>query len=473
MALNKRFNIDFGDRKDVIKKVIPLESDYTKVLNTSKESGDKNLYGRDLNGGDIIHNDAIRRLNVEIKTAGQAMTVIEIDGTIHYTNKPFNGSAIETTSFGSINSNMYTKPEIIPTDDVVRNVVNSQSGKLAKLPQSVIDHFTNKFKSSNKFGKYGRNAVENNPGKDIEMVLSVLASEFTNPKQDMMKKAGDLLEQLATVSDSDMIDLSDKSGFNELCEEILDDTIDISTHHVDYDDMVDGYLDKHGYIKVDRQLFHNEFDPIDFDNSSIGNNEQLVVNCRHNAIDLNDWAQVKVMVDTNNISDGRYLCNNCLAPIACQHLENLFNNRPINTWSIVQKNNVYCKICEEFIGHIEQFSGNVDVISEYKYELSQAVVSAIYRATSILRGGVSLAEKLRTIHFKIIYDELFKFNSYLKQSLTWDVKQIVVMYGIMFIYVFATIYMGDEKRPIIFNDEPDVDLKQLTADQLKNQLPGT
>ena len=469
MALHNRFMAEFGIQKNAIKKIISLEDDHTRVLNVNRDVDGQILHGQNLSGADIIHSDAIKRSSIKIKTAGQGPAVVRVGEKQYYTNKPINGSAIETTSLGSLGSNMYTRPDIRPTDDVVRDVVNSKSKNLAELPKSVVDHFTNKFRSANKFGKYGRNGVENNPGGNVEMILSMLSSEFIEKGQDIDAQLDGFLEKLA-ADRSDTIDLSDKSGFDELCDDILNNAGDITMQAIDYDDVEDGFVDKNGFIKIDRQLFHNEVDMADFDKIQTNNNDQLVASCKHNDIDLNDWAQVKVLVDVDNISDGRYLCNNCLAPIACLHLENLFNNRPINAWSIVQKNNVYCSICEEFIGHIEQFSSGPGVISEYKYELSQATMSAIYRATSILRGGNGLAERLKTIHFKLIYDELHKFSSQLKQTLTWNIKQIVMVYGVMFTYIFATIYMGDDKHPVIFNDEPDIDLKQLNIEEFKKSI---
>ena len=469
MALHNRFRAEFGVQKNAIKKIISLEDDYTRVLNVNKDVSEQIFHGQNLNGVDVIHGDVIKRSSVEIKTTSQGPTIVEIDKKQYYTNKPINGSAIETTSLGSLGSNTYVRPDMRPTDDLIKDVINSKSKDFPKLPKSVVDHFANKFKSANKFGKYGRNGVENNPGQNIEMVLSLLSSKFIERGQDIDSQLGGFLEKL-TTNDSDAIDLTDKSGFDELCDDILKDASNITAQFVNYDDVEDGFIDKNGFIKVDRQLFHDVVDITSFDKLQTNNNEQLVASCKHNDIDLNDWAQVKILVDVDNISDGRYLCNSCLAPIACLHLENLFNNRPIDSWSVVQKNNVYCSICEEFIGHIEQFSGAPGVILEYKYELSQATMSAIYRATSLLRGGSGLAEKLKTVHFKLIYDELNRFSSHLRQTLTWDIKQIVMIYGVMFTYIFITIYMGDDRFPVIFNDEPDVDLKQLNIEDFKKSV---
>ena len=464
MSTPARARVGFGRRNGIIGNVISLETDKSRIINTSRKDTDKEVYGRDSNGNNIIHSDAVRWSNTAIKSKSNTnLAVVKIDEELHYTNKSINGSAINLTCFSSTNANTYTRPSVLPTDDdVLKSVVNARSGSMAELPKSVIDFYKKQFRSKNKFGPYGRNLVENTPGKDIRFAMSVLSSEFTGPKKDNKDICDRFLADLKRPNnDEDIIDLSDKSGFTELCDDILTNADDISVDFVDYDDMVDGGKDSDGFIKVVRKLVQEEEEDF-IDPVVINNNEEMIAGCKHNDINLNNWSQVKEFVDTENISDGRYLCNNCLAPIACQHLENLFNNRPIETWSITRKGNVYCKLCQEFIGHVDQFSGTQTMVAEFKYEMSQATMSAIHRACSILVNGNAIADRLRTNHFKLIYDEMSRFDSVLHQRQTWDIKQVVIMYGAMFVYIFITIYVSDEGRPVLFIEQPNIDIKKLS-----------
>lgn len=133
MALHNRFKAEFGIQKNAIKKIISLEDDHTRVLNVNRDVDGQILHGQNLSGADIIHSDAIKRSSIEIKTAGKGPAVVRVGEKQYYTNKPINGSAIETTSLGSLGSNMYTRPDIRPTDDVVRDVVNSKKNFLTTI----------------------------------------------------------------------------------------------------------------------------------------------------------------------------------------------------------------------------------------------------------------------------------------------------------------------------------------------------
>lgn len=468
MSVNKRTLYDVSGNH-MIKHYISIEQDRNKVINDSNTESES-FYGKTWRGDKIIHSNVVNSSNTDIKTIKTASpAIVEVGGVKYYTAKPINGSAIETSTFTTTNAGQYVLNPMLPIDEHARNVFNERSGKLAELPKEVVDFYKSKFKSTKPHGNYDRNLITHVPHKNLRQTIAVLSNEFI-PIKDDKKTADKLLDEIQYDPDQDVIDLSDKSGFTELFDEILNDAKDISSEHIDYKDMPDGAIDRNGYIKIDRKLIYPEEEEdnelVDIDN----NNAELIAECEHNNIDLSNWTEVKEFVNIENIADNRYLCNNCFAPIACVHLENLFNGRSINIWSVIEKNSVFCKFCHTFVGHVEQLIGSQATAHEFKPEISQITMSAIHRATSILRGGTEISQRLRSTHFTILYDEILNFDTNLRQTLNWDVKHIVIIYGVMFVYIFIAIYLADNKHPMLFVDEPDIDQKKQPADKFRETV---
>ena len=448
-----------------IKHYISIEQNRADVINSSDNN--EKFYGKNLKDRKIVNNKFVEDSNNSFKTIKTVTpTIVEVGGVKYYTSKPINGNAIETSTFATTNAGQYVLNSMLPIDEHVRKVFNDRSGKLAELPKSVVDFYKQKYNSSKIRENHGRNSIPNAPHKNLRQSIAVLSNEFIAVKEDEVV-ADKLLDEIQYDLKDEVIDLSDKSGFTEMFDQILSESKIISDQHIDYESMPDGAIDKNDYIKVDRKLIYpeknlnNEFVDID------DNNVELVAECKHNDIDLSNWIQVKEFVNIENIVDNRYLCNSCFAPIACVHLENLFSGRSINIWSAIEKNNVFCKFCHTFVGHIEQLIGSQSIAHEFKPEISQITMSAIHRSTSILRGGTEIAHRLRSTHFTIIYDEILNFETNLRQTLNWDVKRIVIIYGVMFIYIFIVIYLANDNYPMLFIDEPDIDQKKQPIDEFK------